>query len=453
MIPGISRCRGFLAILLLFLSSGRVSSQDDSQPSAEQRLGQLMFAHSVEIEEVDKPFRDQLSELNKNYVNALNLLSGKIQKAGNLEGILNIQQEIKSVETTGAPGTAEFPEHEDYRKKYATAAKTIESNRNAAVNAVLNRQIPELEALKTALTKEGDLDGALRVARTIENLRSETTGGQLAPATQAPVAPASGDTVPPGLVQTPISDGPLRGGPPVVGIVNLEPGVYEIPDRIVVGDPKATGEIKGYITIAPGSTIKGTEILVDEGSITVKDSLFTRSTVQLDLGGSLEAEKCVFDRCKLAKGGAWTVKWFSARWTLTGCVLNQCFIDTSNPRFNGLKLVECTVVRTTLSPTVYYENPVEESEHEWRQVERCLFVDCEIPESTLLMMEDCVFENCRFVPDISNVSPEKRVSRKLYAREPLPEPPPGNDDVSFRVESADKIHKQVGSELPFVAKQ
>jgi len=40
--------------------------------------------------------------------------------------------------------------------------------------------------------------------------------------------------------------------------------------------------------------------------------------------------------------------------------------------------------------------PVGNDQNEWMQIENCRFVHCKVPESFLLMTENCVFDGCTF---------------------------------------------------------
>ncbi|MEX2580776.1 MAG: hypothetical protein WD342_17085 [Verrucomicrobiales bacterium] len=419
----------------LFAWPGHSGAED----SGARRLDTLLFAHSVEMEDVDKAFRERIEKLNADYVRALEREAVARQQAGRLEDVLALRAEMEHVEEFGRPGEEAYPDHSTLRGKYAAAASDIERENWIARRPNLEKHIGELEDLKIDLTKAGDLETAVEVSRHLGDLTAS-----LADQAANPVA-AGAKRGTSRFVDEVVTDSPLHSGERFSDEVELKPGVYEFSAPVVIGDPVSGDPQPGTVEIPPGTTFRDGEMLVDQGTVTATESLFSEFDLAVDLGGSFAATACLFDRGRIRKGGAWTVRNYSAKWTFENCVFNGVFLFPLTQRPNGIKMTECTVIGVDIPPAEYYDTPVKESQHEWRQVERCLFVNCSIPESVLLMTEDCVFENCTFVPDIESVEPEKSARITLYFRNSPVEPPPGNNRVVFKGEPSLGLRKDFGA--------
>lgn len=409
-----------------------------AEESGEEQLSALTFAHSVEMEEAEKPFRENIATLNANYIAALERQSAKAQSSGNLEELLQFKKEIEHVTESGTPGTDSYPGAEDLRAKYSEAVAGFAEQNSSEKAKVAVRHAAEMEQLKIELTKSGDLTTALKVDQILKGL---ATSEQSPPSVRS-----SPDT---SFATNQIDESPIFEGEAFHGELELERGVYKLDGRVMLGSdvPEKREDRFGNVVAPAGTVFQGGELFINNGSLHATQSLFTGVDLNVDLHGEFFGKDCLFDEGKLRKGGAWSVKYYSAKWTLENCVLNKCFIDPMRPRANGVKITECTVIGATISPGEYYETPVEEAESEWRQVERCLFIDCKIPESFLLMTKDCVFEDCTFVADIDDVSPERSTTVTLYFRNGFPSPPTGNDRVTFEAEDASEVRKNFGSNL------
>jgi len=447
--PG-SRVLSFsAAVVVAFVSGvpGRADSTDEG--SEAQSLAAIRLAHEVEIEEIEKPFRERVSKLNESYVKALGRLLDEVQNRADLDGAVALRDEIETVESTGRPGDEPYPESGSMRSKYQDALASIDEQRQQAVAKVLQGHHSELGDLAAELTRKGKLEAALEV----ETARKEVAKRmRRLSETSVTAIPSSRERMPP-ADGGPVENSELHGVERFVGEVTLEPGRYSLPERVILGNPKLEDrpreERGGTVEVVPGTQFDELDLSIDHGHLGAAGARFLGATIRIDLGGSMKARDSLFDKCTIRKGGAWSTRYYSAKWTLENCLLFRCFVEPLTPRANGVDLVECTVVQATLGPTDYYDTPVEESGHEWRRIERCRFVECEIPESTLLMMEDCVFEDCTFVPDIANVEPEKSARVTLYFDDLSSDPPPGNEEMTFVRETATALDQRVGSTFDY----
>jgi len=435
--------KSFCLVAILFASA--CSHPASARESGADQLAKLLFIHSVEVEEAEKPYREAIGQLNDNYNQALERAAGKAQKAGQLEQLLSIRNEIKHVQEQGAVGETPYPGHEEMREKYAKAAADIAKQNRSELISTVSRHQGELTKLKVDLTKAGDLEAAMDVSRLIELLTNSLTGDSPVPAPQT----ASSKGIK--FATNAVKDTPLNSDIITATTVELEPGVYELTGKLMLGDDEQEDKEDqfGHVVVPPGSVVRGGELFVNNGSITATGSLFVGTELIVDLHGELKATDCIFDGGKLRKGGAWSTKYYSAKFTLVNCLLNGVFPVPLSPRANGIKVTECTIIGATIAPGEYYETPVEESQNEWRLVERCVFVDCEIPESFLLMTADCVFENCEFIEDIDDVAPEKSATIQMYFRKSAVNPPAGNNRVKFKGEDVIAFRKNFGSVLEY----
>lgn len=426
--------RLFVLVLCAWLTNPNLQSQE----SGADQLAKLIFIHSVEIEEAEKPYRAKLAELNGNYIKALEREAEKAQSAGQLEQLLAVRNEIDHVRTNGALGNAPFPGDAMLRQKYNEAAAQFAKENQSALVSTLQKHIGELKELKVTLTKAGDLESAIEASKHILALNNSLTNPN--------AAPVSGGTSSPKFSDKVITTSPLHGVERFYGNEKLEPGIYEFPGPVAIGGGKVD-DPKAYIELQPGTTIRGGRFLADDGALTAEGVLFSDVDLQVDLGATLTATDCLFDRGRQRKGGAWTTKYYSAKWIFDNCVFYQSFLELTRARDNGLKVQNCTIIGADIVSPEYYESPVEESSSEWRQVERCHFINCNIPEKFLLMTEDCIFENCTFDNDIDTIEPEKSARVTLHFRNSPVQPPPGSDRITFNGKNDLELKKSAGAQL------
>lgn len=428
----------FLSLMAIYWVSSLIGITRAGE-SGEERLAKLIFLHSIRVEEVDAPLRKKIEALNASYVKALERQAEEAQKAGKLEDLLAIRSEVDHVNSNGKPGEKPFSGDAKMRQKYNEAGSAFASQSSAERSELLANHLAELEALKVELTKSGDLKTAIEVDTYLKGLESDKAVPAHVP------TPGRSDRI--SFATNTVKESPLLSGVPFLGNLDLETGIYEIRERVVLGsdEPERREDRYGHVVAFPGTVFNGGEFFINNGSLKATGSLLEGVDLNVDLHGEVFATDCIFDGGKIRKGGAWGVKWFSAKWTMQNCVLHGCFIAPMKVGANGVKLTNCTVIGATLSPGEYVEKPVEESANEWRQIERCHFIHCEIPESILLMTEDCVFENCTFVADIEAVKPERSSTVTMYFTGGIPSPPAGNNRVKFKGENAIALKKSYGS--------
>lgn len=183
------------------------------------------------------------------------------------------------------------------------------------------------------------------------------------------------------------------------GAVNIAPGNYSPKHPIILGakaNPKDEGLQPASVTSSPGTAIKGADILIDEGTWESVGTHFKDCAIRIDLGGDFNAKRSLFENCALSKGGAWFVAWFSSKWSFDQCVFTGQFIAPIPVHDIGMKVTNCSFYDVDLSTVSYKTDAGTERSKDWMQVENCRFVHCKVPESFLLMTENCVFDGCTF---------------------------------------------------------
>jgi hypothetical protein len=117
--------------------------------------------------------------------------SDKCRKAGDLDGLLVLTEEINLCAKAGAfPDNDALVTHEGIRQArnvYRAAVARAKEKSFQQQKAILERHIDDLEALKKKLTIDGDIKGAVAVKEYMASVRSEIDK-------QAPVTVAAGPT-------------------------------------------------------------------------------------------------------------------------------------------------------------------------------------------------------------------------------------------------------------------
>ncbi len=172
----------------------------------ESVLDQYQTQYQQGLESVETVFREKRLAMPAAQVQALRQLEGQYQRAGDLQGMLAVQQEIKRFVLD--PRGRSIPNLQTpvdlarllnaYRTRFAEIA--VERDRSRA--DLTQRYVEALRKLQVTLTQQGDIEGAKRVMQAIES-RGAPSPTPLAPApsTAAPAAvspaPASSGSTPP----------------------------------------------------------------------------------------------------------------------------------------------------------------------------------------------------------------------------------------------------------------
>lgn len=140
---------------LVWLSAFSVGFGSD-RPSPPEM--EVLFQQSLATTVV--PFQKKREELSANYINKISELKANYQTAGNLSSLKKAEAEIKSMETHGTIGAADFTDATVYRSIFRRESQSIDRQENAAVVALRQRAIETLKSFLTESTKAGDLEAA-----------------------------------------------------------------------------------------------------------------------------------------------------------------------------------------------------------------------------------------------------------------------------------------------------
>ncbi|MCW0218642.1 MAG: hypothetical protein OJI67_10000 [Prosthecobacter sp.] len=201
-------------------------------------------------------------------------------------------------------------------------------------------------------------------------------------------------------------DAPLRGK------IDIAAGKYTPKYKIILGakvNPTDKRLEPATVTTPRGTEISRADILIDEGLWQAEGTKFAQTQLRIDLGGALVAYHSLFEDCTLSKGGVWFVKWHSSKWTFEDCVFTRQFISPLKINDIGIKAKNCTFYDVPLAIFQFKEDTGSEVKNEWMQMENCRFINCDVPESFLLMTKNCVFDSCTF----------GRAERELLIKTPL----------------------------------
>lgn len=171
--------------------------------------------------EVDQPFETAAASLKENFAGALEREFAKVTATGDLEAALAVKAELEALATTPVGEEPVTPPTTETLKKmrelYRGALEPLRQGRDANLLRLARAFLPEVEKAEQALTKSGDLDGALNVRAYRESLAAEFPApAQAAPpgTPRAPIGAASRMTAGGHEIFDPVGIECVYGGPP-----------------------------------------------------------------------------------------------------------------------------------------------------------------------------------------------------------------------------------------------
>lgn len=342
-------------------------------------------------------------------------------------------------------GTAEIPGIDRLREILNAEEKKIRKQVEEALVPVKSGYAARLEEFKVALTKEGKLQEAKAIRDEILDLKAGSIGEE---------STTPKETTPPEMAEADSDKIPLQASGKMGGDVKLVPGRYRLRRPLVGGDndlPKGDPLRLVNLKIPAGCTIEGEPVYIEEGVVSAEGSLFRKTNLQADLGGSWEVKGSLFDEVLFEKKGGWFAG-FSARYAFENCVFRKSTFGKPGRPNMGLKIVDSTFLDCEFDPVSFgRDDAAEEIVEEWLTVRGCHFVDCSLPQSFLLVTEDCVFKNCRF-GDAEEIPVKSRIGVTLFTDPPTAEISSGKEEIQFRIKDADRRVKPVGASLGYEVK-
>jgi len=168
---------------------------------------------------------------------------------------------------------------------------------------------------------------------------------------------------------------------------------YRLKDYAIAGPLQMTGTKGPYlieswmrvtagehinIDVGPGVEIKGGTINLERhGHLRIKGEpnkpVVLRDVVIIqDLSASFTAEHAVFENVTFTKGGGWFAG-FSSKWVFANCILHKCRFPRLTEVDYGFQFRNCSFTFMT------FPEAGGPSRHEWRVIDSCNFIGCDVP--------------------------------------------------------------------------
>jgi len=439
-----------LGCLLCFTSA--VLAQDASNPSG------LTTLYEDGIAKIEERQSEQKQSIFDSYIKVLEGLATEYQQSGDLENLVKAKKEIQEAQSQRIV-TDPFPAITEFREKLIQTVANIDAEAAEETLKLDKAYVEKMEGFRVEAVKAGDLDVAILIDKEVmkvkERINKTTIAQTPTPSIPLPTTPSPAVMVNPPKDVVTVS--PLHTSP-IIDDVELETGTHLMnSEQVILGQrdrPEGKKAPSGTLTVKPGTTIMDGQIYIDIGEMEAEGARFKDVKFSANLNGKLDAEDCLFDNSSIQKGGAWFNS-YSSKWVLDNCVFRGVFVGNNNfsRRSIGLWVTDCTFIDVTFPSVEYWEDPAEESQLDQRTVEDCLFINCTIPDSMLLMTKDCRFENCTFVrdPDPAIIG-KSRVTVTLYHGAQQFDAPPDYGKCGFVVKDASQMQSPPGdgSDLEYV---
>ncbi|HRQ90095.1 MAG TPA: hypothetical protein PLA50_14950, partial [Bacteroidia bacterium] len=318
-----------------------------------------------------------------------------------------------------APGSDDIPELNRLRTLYTESCAPIDDAEKEETGRLLEAYLKQLEPLQAELVRAGNIDAAVAVKNEADRIRQSM--GKVAPTTTPSPAvdlpdPGGFDPIP-SMQHTPLEGDPFKQEKWPLKIA-LPPANYRIE-----GVYKLEGAKDAEIQLLPGSLFRGADNkarwIVGKSTLVAREVKFDGFIFRGDLGTRFYFEKCLFKDMLLGKGGAWFGGRFMSRWQFRECRIEGSFIEQWNSRHFGVQMVNCHVERVKF-PSIEYDvedEPSEVAGHVWATVRNTHFRKCVIPASVLSLLENCSFEDCRFVADPRPLDFSTTITRTVFLKD------------------------------------
>ena len=168
--------RNRLAALPAFLIAASVflapaSRADDGA----RQMDAARLVYRGKMEQANKDYTEGIESLMGKYTKALKDLQGRLQKSGDLQGVLQVNEELERLSIGSAPPEeGAFAEHAkllDLQKTCTKAAANLELAKSRKIVAAVGEYTTHLEAEKKRLTIAGDFEAAKTYAAEVERIK------------------------------------------------------------------------------------------------------------------------------------------------------------------------------------------------------------------------------------------------------------------------------------------
>jgi hypothetical protein len=362
------------------------------------------------------------AELRIKYVAALKNLETKITRAGNLDDVLRVREEIAAIDKSGNPTSSDTPKGlVDLRTIYLKSKADLQAKSKAAADSKVSAVLAKISERESALTRQGEIDQALALRELREKMNLKylpekaefkDSSGAVASRNPAPVKPP--EDTPPAMED-------LFGSKEWMESCTVPIAKQRIREQILLGD---RGKQKWpVVVVSPGSIWSGTgsgQLFLSAARIVARQSKFEKLKFINDLSSHAYFIRCELLDTRLERGGIWWGGNYSARFYLEDSLVKGTLFPKRITMVDYGVRADRTVFVGIELPEVGYEKeqPARVVQNSWFCFVNCRFVKCKIPASFLLATYDCVFEDCTFVDDENPLAAKVTESLEavVYAR-------------------------------------
>lgn len=150
-----------IIILLAALELFSGGTQGKEEPTKLQKS----YAQSLKLAE------SPMNKLNKSYAGALTKLKLKTQKAGDTDKAVLVAKEVKGYNSEDARDFSHFPELQRLRITYESALPRVTKQVRSNKLKLMKQALTVFSKSAVTLTKEGDLEGAVKNKKAVEEIK------------------------------------------------------------------------------------------------------------------------------------------------------------------------------------------------------------------------------------------------------------------------------------------
>lgn len=408
----------FLPIMLMATLLAWVGPAKAQETDAAGRWLELQDKFEASKERIREKAETERRSLRERFAGALVKLEEDLQKRGRLEELLAVRKEREEFQKTASLGTEGSPDLVRMRTVYAESLVPIDKVEKEEMGRLLAAYLKQLEPLQADLTRAGEIEKALAVRNEAERIRGSMASGDPSGVGKKTAASLSSRRLEfqeiPEIRPDPVGEEvfALDLWPPQVALPKAN---YRIVGKRYQGD-----DLGREILLAPGSVFGGSDSqprwIMGRALLVANEVEFDGFGFEGDLSSQLFFVKCHFKNVTVGKGGPWLGGRFMTRWQFRECQIEGAFATRWNSKLLGVQMANCEVAGVEFPPIEYDKDdePSEWAGQPWAQIRNSHFQGCVVPVSVLSAMDDCSFEDCRFVDDPAPVTFANRIARTIY---------------------------------------
>lgn len=169
-------CGLVVVALLGAMGGGSPVLAADPPPRSDSALAGLKAVYDQQAAKIESEYAQNLGALDARYPRDLNTLKGRAQQAGNLNGVMALDAEMRRFESERSIPDAAPPGLPDdllaLQAAHRKARADVARDRGVKTLALVNLYLQRLEDMKKSLTMAGKLDEALAVNTEVERVKA-----------------------------------------------------------------------------------------------------------------------------------------------------------------------------------------------------------------------------------------------------------------------------------------